>query len=241
MGIAVIVLCIISLITALVILLIKDVQHTKENTIQQEIVGMGKDIFAMLKVPVALFTILLIMMPIGTGAAANLWSAIARDWKTDADTVALVTGIMSGLLSAVGCVAGGYIVDRKGVWFAYLGSGSICALVTLTMAAMPYQPVVYIVGVLAYTFGIGLINAAFSSVILFAIGKKNAATKYSLLASPGNLPVVYMTAFNGWTHDLHSSKYMLAAEAALGITFVLISIVILHQMKAKKLLLQPIV
>ncbi len=227
-----------SFVFALVILFIKDVPCRKEKSIQQEITGMGKDIFAMLKVPVALFTIFLIMMPIGTGAAANLWSAIAQDWKTDADTVALVTGILSGLISAVGCVAGGYIVDRKGVWFAYLGSGSICALITLIMAAMPYQPVVYIIGVLAYTFGIGLINAAFSSVILFTIGKKNVATKYSLLASLGNLPVVYMTAFDGWAHDLHSSKYMLVAEATLGITFVVICIVILNQMRAKKLLLQ---
>jgi hypothetical protein len=216
--------------------LIKDVPHEKEKTIVHEIVGMGKDIFAMIKVPVALFVIILLLMPIGTGAAANLWSAIAQDWKTDADTVALVTGLLSGLISAVGCVAGGFIIDRWGNWVAYLGSGALCALVTFIMAIMPLQPAVYIGGVLAYTFGIGLINAAFTSVILFAIGKKHVATKYSLIASLGNLPVVYMTAFDGWAHDKYNSKYMLMVESIAGILFVIIFIFILKRMMNKKLI-----
>lgn len=239
-GLSGIILAAISVSFALVILLIKDVQYSKQKPILQEITGMGKDIITMLKIPVVLFAIILITMPIGTGAAANLWSAIAKDWKVNADTVALVTGILSGLVSAVGCVVGGFFADRKGIWFAYLGSGSICAFITMVMAAMPYQPVVYIVGVLAYTFGIGLINAAFSSVLLYAAGKRNAATKYSLLSSLGNLPVVYMTAINGFTHDRHSSKYMLATEAILGFVFVLICILVLSKMRSKKLLLQTI-
>ena len=144
-----------SIVFALVIVLIKDVPHQKGKTILKELAEMGKDIFAMLKVPVALLVILLILLPIGTGAAANLWSAIAKDWHTSADTVALVTGILSGLVSAVGCVAGGVIIDRWGNWVAYLGSGILCALVTFIMAVLPMQPVVYIAGVLAYTFGIG--------------------------------------------------------------------------------------
>jgi MFS family permease len=239
-ALAGIVLCTISVAFALAILLIKDIQYNKERSVIGEITAMGKDIIAMIKIPVALFAMIMIVMPIGTGAAANIWSAIAKDWNTGADTVALVTGIISGLVSAIGCVIGGIIADRKGVWFAYLGSGVVCALVTLIMAVMPYEPAVYIGGVLAYTFGIGLINAAFTSVILFAIGKKNVATKYSLLASLGNLPVVYMTAIDGWAHDTYNSKYMLLAEAALGITFVVISIIVLNQMRAKKLLLQRI-
>jgi len=229
------VLCTASVLFALVILLIKDVTHEKEKTILKELAGMGKDILAMLKVPVALLVIFLILLPIGTGAAANLWSAIAKDWHTSADTVALVTGILSGFVSAVGCVIGGLVIDRWGNWVAYLGSGILCALITFIMAIMPFEPYVYIIGVLAYTFGLGLINAAFTSVILFAIGKRNVATKFSLLASIGNLPVVYMTAFDGWAHDKYNSKYMLLAEAAAGILFVLIFFIILKNMMNKKL------
>ena len=230
------VLCTASLLFGLVILLIKDVPHQKEKTILPELAEMGKDIFAMIKVPVVLLVIFLMLLPIGSGAAANLWSAIAKDWNTGADIVALVTGVLSGLVSAVGCVVGGFVIDRWGNWVAYLGSGILCALITFVMAIMPMQPYVYIAGVLAYTFGIGLINAAFTSVILFAIGKRNVATKYSLLASLGNLPVVYMTAFDGWAHDKYNSKYMLLAEAAAGILFVIIFFIILKIMMNKKLI-----
>jgi MFS transporter, PAT family, beta-lactamase induction signal transducer AmpG len=231
-----IVLCAVSLLCAGMIQLIQDVQSEKGKTILKEFTAMGKDLLSMVRIPVVLFVLILLLMPIGTGAASNLWSAIAADWKTTADMVALVTGILSGLVSAIGCVAGGFIADRHGVWFAYLGSGGVCALVTIIMAVMPYEPFVYIGGVLAYAFALGLLNAAFSAVVLFAIGKKNAATKYSLLSSLGNIPVVYMTAFDGWTHDRFNSKIMLVAEGALGILFILIFIVILKRMMYKKLI-----
>jgi len=201
---------------------------------------MGKDFVKMLRVPVILFVMIMLILPIGTGAASNLWSAIATDWKVDADTVALVTGIISGLVSAIGCVIGGFIADRWGNWVAYLGAGTVCALVTIIMAAMPYQPAIYIGGVLVYAFGLGLLNAAFSAVILFAIGTKGASTKYSLLSSIGNIPVVYMTTFDGWAHDKSGSKFMLTAEALVGIVFVIICIVVLKWMHKRKMLKKPL-
>lgn len=231
-----IVLSTLSLAFALVIILLKDIQHQNEKTVLAEAVSMGKGILELVKIPVALFVMFLVVMPIGTGASANLWSAIAQDWKTDADTVALVTGIISGLVSAVGCVAGGFIADKRSVWFAYLGSGVLCALVTFIMGVMPMQPWVYIGGVLSYTFGIGMINAAYTATIMFVIGKKHTATRYALIASLGNIPVVYMTAFNGWSHDQFNSTYMLMMEAAIGVAFVLIFFFILKRLKQKKLI-----
>jgi len=234
--IAGIVLGAVSIVFAFSILLIKDIQSSSEKKILQEISGMGKDLFAMLKVPTTLFVIVLLSFPIGSGAAANVWSAIAQEWKIDSDTVALVTGILSGLASVLGCIVGGFIIDRWGVWLAYLGSGAICAFITLIIALMSLQPIVFIVGVLVYTFGIGLINAAFTSVILFAIGKKNVATKFSLLASLGNFPVVYMTAFDGWVHDKYNSRYMLLGEAVIGFLSVLLLFWILQKMRNKNLI-----
>ena len=235
-GIAGFVLCAMSVLFAMVILLIRDIPHAHEKTMIQELRVIGNDVFAMLKIPLALFVIILLIMPIGTGAAANLWSAISLDWHTYANTVILITGLLSGLVSAIGCIAGGFIADRWGVWVAYLGSGVICALCTLIMALLPFQPWVYIAGVLAYAFSMGLIYAAFTAVILFAIGKKHVATKFSLLASLGNLPVVYMTTFNGWAHDEFNSRYMLIAEALIGILFVIIFYFILKRMIYKNLI-----
>ncbi len=231
-----IVLCAASILFALVMLLVKDISSQKEKTIMHEIKVMGKDILSMIKLPVAVFAIILFLMPIGTGAMANLWSAVAKDWETDANTVALVTGLLCGGVSAVGCIAGGFMADRWGALNTYLGSGVLCALVTVLIAVLPYHPAMYIAGVLSYGFCTGLIYAAFSAAIFFVIGKKQVATKYSLMSSLGNIPVVYMTTFNGWTHDKFGSRYMLTTEAVLGILFVIIFFLILKRMKNKNMI-----
>ena len=143
---------------------------------------------------------------------------------------------LCGLVSAVGCIVGGLIVDRWGVWTAYFGSGAICAFITLIIAVMPLQPIVFIGGVLVYTFGIGLIYTACTSVILFATGKKNVVTKFSLLISLANFPTLYMIAFDGWIHDKYNSRYMLLAEAAIGFLSVLLLFWVLQKMRNKNLI-----
>ena len=235
-GLSGIALCILSVLFALVMFLIKDIPYLKEKTIVNELKGMGRDVLSMIKLPVALYAMVLVLMPIGTGAMANLWSAVAKDWKADADMVALVTGLVCGGVSAIGCIAGGFIADRWGVWNAYLGNGIVCAVTTILIAVLPYNPVIYIFGVLVYGFCTGLIYAAFTAVIFFVIGKKHVATKFSLLSSLGNVPVVYMTAINGWTHDKFGSRYMLTTEAVVGIASAVIFILILKAMKMKNMI-----
>src|SRR5216117_3521427 len=63
--------------------------------------------------------LLICFLPIGTGAATNLWAAIAADWSASANTVALVTGALGGIASAAGCLAGGYLCDRMDRKTAY--------------------------------------------------------------------------------------------------------------------------
>jgi MFS family permease len=229
-----------SLLSALVVQFIKDVHPAKEKSIKDELLSMSKDIASMVKIPLILFIISFICVaPIGTGAMANLWSTIATEWKADADTVALVTGIVSGLVSAAGCIVEGFIADRFGNWIAYFGAGVLSALVAIGMAILPFDAYFYAGGVLTYAFVCGLCYAAFSSSLLYGIGKKNAATKYALLSSLGNLPVVLMTAFNGWTHDQYNGKGMLIGEAGIGIMFILVALMVLNRMKAKKISLLP--
>jgi hypothetical protein len=52
-------------------------------------------------------------------------------------------------------------------------------------------------------------------MVLSAIGKGAASGKYAIIASLGNLPVVYMTALNGWAHDHWNASGMLYFEAII--------------------------
>jgi hypothetical protein len=51
-------------------------------------------------------------------------------------------------------------------------------------------------------------------VVLEAIGKGAAATKYNLLASISNMPIAYMTIVDGWGQEKWGSGGMLYTEAA---------------------------
>jgi MFS family permease len=227
------VLSVTCILSGLIVLLMDEVPSKSDASISKQFIVMGKDVLEMLKTPVIVFVILLICMPLGTGAVSNLWSAVAVDWHVGADEVALVTGILSSIVSAIGCIAGGYVADKWGKWFAYLSSGLLCALVTIAIALFPKNHHIFFVGVLGYSFSLGCCYAAFSALLLFAIGKKNAATKYAMLSSLGNLPVVYMISLVGWAHDQYGNKPMLYVEALPAIFFVLICVPVIMWMKKK--------
>jgi MFS transporter, PAT family, beta-lactamase induction signal transducer AmpG len=162
----------------------------------------------------------------------GLWSAVAPDWKAGPDRVALVAGILNGVISAVGCVAGGWIADRVGRWWAYFGSGVALAVVAIAMAIIPRTPQTYALGVLAYALFVGVAYAAFSAIVLFAIGRGAASTKYATLSSLGNIPVVYMTGLNGWVHDRFGTVEMLMAEALSAIICVALALMVLQKINA---------
>jgi len=206
---------------------VADVRLATTETIGQRLRLLGRDISSMLRSAIPLFTICLVMSPIGAGAMNNLWSAVAPDWHADPDTVALVTGVLNGIISAAGCVVGGWTADRIGRWWTYFGSGAAMALVTIIMAATARTTFVFSNGVIVYTFFGGVAYAAFSAVVLFAIGRGAASTKYAALSSLGNLPVIYMTALDGWVHDRGSTAWMLQVDALAAVVCILIALAVL--------------
>jgi MFS transporter, PAT family, beta-lactamase induction signal transducer AmpG len=80
---------------------------------------------------------LVIFLPIGTGAASNLWAAVADDWHASAGKVALINGALSGMISIPACILGGYLCDRFDRKFSYIAFGLLQALCAVAMAIAP--------------------------------------------------------------------------------------------------------
>lgn len=232
---ALIVLSVTIVVCSLALLFVPQVYAEKNILIKEKFRMIAADIRSLLRSPVAIFTMIVILLPIGIGAASNLWSSVATDWKVRADTVALVTGTLSAVACVFGSVAGGWIADKSGRWLAYFGAGTLMAAVTLGMTFFSYKPETYVIGVLSYAFTFGLANAAFSAIVLHAIGKGMASTKYALISSLGNVPYPYMTLIDGWLHDAYGIKMMLLGETVMGISFVLIAILVLVRLRSKKI------
>jgi MFS transporter, PAT family, beta-lactamase induction signal transducer AmpG len=190
--------------------------------IARKLIDVAQDLWHVARSRRGYLALLVVFLPIGTGAASNLWSAVADDWQASAQTVALVNGALGGLVSAVGCIVGGYLCDRFNRKFAYVAYGLIMALCVAAMALSPRTQAAYIEFTLAYAFVNGLCYAGFSAVALEAIGLGAAATKYNLFASLSNMPIAYMTALEGWAHTQWGANGFLYIEAALGVASLLV-------------------
>jgi PAT family beta-lactamase induction signal transducer AmpG len=216
------VLATVMLIGGLALRFVPEVRPITGESVAHRVRAMGRDLLNLIRTPIGLLTALLVTSAIGSGAMNNVWSAVASDWQANANTVALVSGVLNGVVSIIGCVAGGWIIDRVGRWWGYFGSGVLLSLVAIAMAIAARSSSAFLIGVLSYAFACGFAYAAFSAIILFAIGRGAASTKYALLSSFGNIPVIYMTAVDGWGHDRFGSTGMLLIEAAAGIVCVLL-------------------
>ena len=179
-----------------------------------------RDLWGVVRSRGGCLALLICFLPIGTGAAGNLWAAISADWRASANTVALVTGVLGGVASMAGCLVGGALCDRMDRKTAYWVFGLAQALCAVAMALSPRTEAMYVTFVTLYWFVTGFTYAAFSAVVLEAIGVGAAATKYNVFASLSNMPIAYMTLVDGWAHTRWGAGVMLAAEAGICLTAV---------------------
>ncbi len=170
--------------------------------------------------------ILVLFLPLGTGAASGLWSAVAGDWSASVDAVALVNGVWSGVLAGVGCLVGGFFCDRMDRKWSYAVFGLMQAACAVAMALAPHTQLMYIVFTLLYSVTAGLTYASFSALTLEAIGVGAAATKYNLLASLSNFPIQYMTLIDGSAHTHWGASGMLFTEAGIGLAGVVVYVIV---------------
>jgi MFS transporter, PAT family, beta-lactamase induction signal transducer AmpG len=190
----------------------------REGGLLRSLANVGRDLWSVATARLGFLALVLCFLPIGSGAASNLWSAIAGDWHASAGTVALVTGVLNGVVSAAGCLVGGWGCDRMNRMAAYSLYGLLQALCAVALALAPRTETSYVVFTLVYAFITGLTYAGFSAFVLEAMGMGAAATKYNVYASLSNFPIYYMTRIDGWAHTRWGPSGMLFTEAGLCVT-----------------------
>jgi len=185
----------------------------RERSPLRAIGEVGRDVWSVVRHKAGFLALLICFLPIGTGAASQLWSGVAGDWHATADTVALVTGTVSGVLSMVGCLMGGWISDRMNRKWSYAVYGLLQAGCAVAMGLAPRTQMTYIVYTSIYAVISGMTYAGFTAVTLEAIGTGAAATKYNVYASLSNQPIAYMTTVDAWGHKRWGPSGMLNLEA----------------------------
>lgn len=180
----------------------------------------GADLWQVMKSKNGILCSVLCILPIGTGAAQGVLAQaeVARFWGAGEAQVALVQGALTGLMSMVGCLAGGAACAR---WLngrtAYAVFGGLMALTTGVAAVLPATVAVFVAFNLVYAFVTGLCYAAFSVFVLDAIGAGHAATKYNGFASISNTPIWYTGLVLAWAETRLGPRGMLTTESMMGV------------------------
>ncbi|MBN8537075.1 MAG: MFS transporter [Deltaproteobacteria bacterium] len=189
----------------------------------------------MIKDRVGVLTATMCILPIATGAASGVLTqaTVAGYWGAGAEQVGLVQGLLSGLITAVGCFLGGWVCNRMSAHKAYGIFGIALAFIAAAMAVSPATVSMYVVWNMIYALGVGLSYAAFTAMALSAIGKGAAATGYNVFASLSNFPIWWLGLLLGWVADMKGPRAMLITEAILGLLGVLVFTLVDYRIKGK--------
>lgn len=202
--------------------------------------GVIRDLWTMLRTKAGLQSVILCALPVGTGAAQGVLTqdAVAKYWGAGSDQVALTQGLLSGVVTAAGCFIGGFLCRRFHPRLAYAGIGLILAIIAVAMGLAPHGPLAYVVWSMTYALGVGLAYAAFTAVVLDAMGPGSGATKYNVFASLANFPLWWLGLLLGYVAERGGSRgatWMLFTEAAMGVAGVVVFAITARAIQKTKL------
>jgi PAT family beta-lactamase induction signal transducer AmpG len=164
----------------------------------------SRDVLNLLKKPSVLWTLLIFLPPAASFALTNTLGGMGNDFHT---SEALV-GLWGGAGAFVAGIAGSLLIPRFEELIApkplYLVIGTLGALFTLGLVALPHSPATFGTAMLGENLFQGAAFSVQNFIMLRTIGHNNplAATQFGLLASAQSLPLVYMQAIDGNAYGL---------------------------------------
>jgi PAT family beta-lactamase induction signal transducer AmpG len=158
---------------------------------------------------------LLVSCPCASGAMIGLLPELARDYGVSGAQVAWINGVGGALLTTAGALSASLIPIRVRASIAFLLAGLANTATLALLCLGPQRPAIYIAATVLYLFTIGAGYALFTAVVLEFLGGsgKSGSSRYSIINSLGNIPVVYMTWLDGRGYALWGPRGMPGIDA----------------------------
>ena len=159
--------------------------------------------------------ILLILAPIGTDAAAALWSGMAVDYHITGSQLSWISGVGGAIFVIAGALLGGYLPAQYDKRAKYVCAGILNALASMIFACGPVSQTIYFLGFGIYQFTIGICYTCLTSLVLEMLGEAgiSLSTRYTILISLSNIPVIYMTWMEGHAFSLYGNRAVSLTDA----------------------------
>jgi len=221
------ILALVCLLCCIALFFVKEpVSTIKVKKAATNLLNLLKDVWLTLKAKAGVLALFLSFLPLGTGAAGTLFAAMAKDWHANADTVAIITGVLGGIVTSIGCLLGGWICDIINRQLAYVLFGALQAVCAIGMAYCPHTQIFYVIWTIVYSIANGLAYAGFTAFVLEVIGKGAASTKYNLYGGLSNVPIYFMTIIDGWANTRFGPRGLLNTEALCAVGGIILFFVV---------------
>ena len=170
----------------------------------------------------------------------GLLPELARDYGVSGAQVAWINGLGGALLTTAGALSAALIPVRVRAPIAYIGAGLANAGSLALLSLGPQRPWVYFAGTVLFLVTIGAAYALFTCVELDFLGEsgKSGSSRFAIINSLGNLPVVYMTWLDGRGYARWGPRGMPGIDAlvsAAGISLLLAHFVFSRRRKNRLL------
>jgi MFS family permease len=186
--------------------------------------ALARDFWGILTSRAGLTGLVIALCPVGAGAASAYFPVLRAGWGASEDLVALVTGWLGGVVSALGALSGGWLADRMNRRLSYALAGALTALVSLSMIVAPHAPGWYAATTLLYAFFNGVAYTGLAAFVFETIGRGAVASKYNLFVSLANVAIGYCIRIEGSIHTQHGERGLLLADAGLTVGGILLLI-----------------
>lgn len=161
-------------------------------------------------------SLLLILAPLGTGAAIPLFASMAGEYRVTPSGVMLLNGFVGALLIVSGSLLATLIPSQWDRRLNYAFAGGINGLGSMAMVLLPMHASVYYVCVSLYFVTTGVAYTCFTALVLHMLGTagRSGSSRYTILLSLANIPCVFMTWFEGVGYRHFGAKGVPGFDAA---------------------------
>jgi MFS transporter, PAT family, beta-lactamase induction signal transducer AmpG len=159
--------------------------------------------------------LLLLLAPVGSGAAQNLLPAVASVYGVGEQGVLWLNGVGGGLVLALGSLLATLIPPDWDRRLTYAAAGLLNAVASMVLMA-GNRPSIYFTGTVLYLLTTGLSYARFLALVMEVLGASDhgASTRYSVFNAAGNVPIAYVLWFDGLGYRHLGTRGLFGVDAA---------------------------
>ncbi len=178
-----------------------------------------RDIGTLLKAPSVSLMVLFFVLPSATFSLTNILGGLGQTYRASEQFVGMVGGAGQVVSGVIGSLLMPLFLKRIAPKSLYLLVGTVGALFTLTLIALPHTQPIYGLA----TIGENIFqSASFSvgyAVILIELGQNNrlAATQFAVLNAAQIVPMAYMETIDGNAYGLGQATGLYLTDAGISL------------------------